>query len=198
MKLQRTEDAAAFAARIMSGFPAPWAVAGGWALDLFLGRVTRPRADLELAIFREDQLHLRRHLLAWACEKVVDGRREIWNPDETLLSPVHEIHTRLDGEPAYALEFLLNERAGGSSWAFRRNPAVTLAVGRAILPAGADVPVLAPEIVLLFKAKSPRVNDEQDFRAALPALDASRRRWLIEALERCHPGHRWMTALAGI
>lgn len=26
-----------------------WAVAGGWAIDLFLGRVTRPDADLEMA-----------------------------------------------------------------------------------------------------------------------------------------------------
>lgn len=197
MKLDRLEDAIAFITPIMAGFPAPWAVAGGWALDLYLGQVTRPHADLELAIFRDDQLHLRRHLRAWAFEKVVGGRREIWKADETLTPPVHEIHARLDGPPGHAIEFLLNERTGGS-WAFRRNPAVTLPLDRAILPAAAGLPILAPELVLLFKAKSPRAKAERDFRTAFPMLDAPRRRWLIEAIGRCHPGHPWVATLADI
>lgn len=35
-----------------------------------------------------------------------------------------------------------------------------------------------------------------DFEAALPHLDAAERAGLIAALERCHPGHRWLTRLA--
>lgn len=197
MKLDTFEDVAAFVTPIMAGFPAPWAVAGGWALDLYLGRVTRPHADLELAIFRDDQPHLRRHLGAWDFEKVVDGRREIWTADQTLMPPVHEIHARLKDQPGHAIEFLLNERTG-DSWAFRRNPAVTLSLDRAILPAAAGLPILSPEIVLLFKAKSPRAKDERDLGVTLPAMGAPHRRWLIEAISCCHPSHPWIAALAGI
>jgi hypothetical protein len=60
-------------APLMRGFNAPWCVAGGWALDLFLGRITRPHGDLELAIFRQDQHLLRQHLRDWIFQKVVAG-----------------------------------------------------------------------------------------------------------------------------
>jgi hypothetical protein len=44
-------------ARLLSGIEAPWYVAGGWAIDLFLRGQRRPHADLEIAVpndrFRE-------------------------------------------------------------------------------------------------------------------------------------------------
>ena len=36
----------------LSGIAAPWCVVGGWAIDLFLGRETRPHGDLEISIPR--------------------------------------------------------------------------------------------------------------------------------------------------
>ena len=35
--------------------PAPWFIAGGWAIDLFLGRKTREHADVDFALSRLDQ-----------------------------------------------------------------------------------------------------------------------------------------------
>src|SRR5580698_4288909 len=32
----------------------PWWIAGGWALDLFLGQETRPHGDIDVGIFRAD------------------------------------------------------------------------------------------------------------------------------------------------
>jgi hypothetical protein len=32
----------------------PWWIAGGWALDLFLGQVSRSHADIDVGIFRAD------------------------------------------------------------------------------------------------------------------------------------------------
>lgn len=32
---------------VMAGFPAPWWIAGGWAVDLSLGRQTRPHGDID-------------------------------------------------------------------------------------------------------------------------------------------------------
>jgi hypothetical protein len=37
-------------ARLLAGVTAPWCVAGGWAIDLFLGRQTREHGDLEIAV----------------------------------------------------------------------------------------------------------------------------------------------------
>jgi hypothetical protein len=42
-------------AAIMRGFKQSWFVAGGWAIDLFLGKATRSHQDIEIAIFRKDQ-----------------------------------------------------------------------------------------------------------------------------------------------
>jgi hypothetical protein len=49
------------------------------------------------------------------------------------------------------------------------------------------IPVLAPEIVLLYKAQLPREHDEADLRAALPKLALDRRRWLTHAVRVAHP-----------
>ncbi|MGD6844537.1 nucleotidyltransferase domain-containing protein [Bacillus infantis] len=53
------------AAGWMAGFEKPWFVAGGWAIDLFIGKQTRPHADLEIGIFREDQQALKSYLEDW-------------------------------------------------------------------------------------------------------------------------------------
>jgi hypothetical protein len=183
----------------MRGFDRPWYVAGGWAIDLFLKQVTRPHADLEIAIFRKDQRELRRHLAGWEFTKVVQrpygAMLRPWVDGEWLAPPIHEIHTqRALGEPPL-LEFLLNETDEGF-WRFRRNMEVErplLAIG---IVSAQGVPFLTPEIVLLYKAKASRPGDEADFARTVAALGRRRSRWLRRAIEQCHPGHPWLTRLA--
>lgn len=107
---------------VMREFRKPWFVAGGWALDLFAGAQSRHHADVDLAIWRDDQLALRSALPQWSFEKVVDKQLVAWNECEFLELPVHEIHARHD---LLAIEFLLNERRS-DRWMYRRNPKVTL------------------------------------------------------------------------
>jgi hypothetical protein len=57
------------------------------------------------------------------------------------------------------------------------------------------LPYLAPEIVLLFKAKHLGPRDRMDFDHALPALSADARRWLRDAIEKTHPGREWLKVL---
>ena len=185
---------------IMAGFDRPWFLAGGWAIDLFVRRVTRAHADVEIAILREDQAPIRHYLEGWEFEKVSrepgGGRREPWRDEERLDPPVHEIHARRErGEPR-ELEILLNEAEAGR-WRFRRDPRIARPVTEIGFPATMGIPILAPEVVLLYKAKAPRPRDEEDFRNALPLLGPERRRWLRRALATAHPGHRWMARLAG-
>jgi hypothetical protein len=57
------------------------------------------------------------------------------------------------------------------------------------------VPSLAPEVVLLFKAKNARQRDEHDLDQTLPLLSADERAWLHDAITLVHPGHPWVTRL---
>ena len=57
------------------------------------------------------------------------------------------------------------------------------------------IPVLVPEIVLLYKAHEQIEKDEADFRATLPHLSPSATAWLVRALEETSPEHPWVAQL---
>ena len=179
-------------ARLMQGFPHPWYIAGGWAIDLFLERETREHDDIDIAVLREDQREIQTHFAAWAFEKVVDGQRLPWADGEWLDLPVHEVHAT--SETRARIEFLFNE-SSGVMWRFRRNPAITRRLDRIGMRTSAGVPFLVPEIVLLFKAKALAAKDARDFDLVQPRLSAEPRRWLKHALETVHPGHPWIARL---
>lgn len=180
--------------RLMSDFPALWCIAGGWAIDLFLGRTTRDHDDVDVAIFRDDQLVIHGYFPDWSKRKVVAGVYEDWLPTEWLSLPEHEIHIESPDDPPEVIEFLLNER-DGDEWLFRRDLTVTLPVDKLIQADAGGLPILSPAVVLLYKAKAPRQKDEADFRMTVPRLALSDREWLRQALERVHPGHHWLTKL---
>ena len=178
----RIDDRLRAVREILTANDIAWAVAGGWALDLFLGRQTREHADLDLAIWRSDQHRLRAALSpGWVLEVADSGTLRPWSADECLSLPVHEIHARPVGGAQLALEFLLNER-DDTAWIYRRDPEIRRNLDRAILVRD-TIPFLAPEIVLLYKSKAPRPTDEADFQVALPAFTAEQRDWLRLAIE---------------
>jgi hypothetical protein len=179
---------------LLGGDGIPWAVAGGWALDLFLGRETREHADVDLAIWRADQQRL--HAAAspdWVLEVADNGALRQWNAGEWLSLPLHEIHAHRGSGVGGSLELLLNER-DDSAWIFRRDAAVRRELDRAIV-SREGIAFLAPEIVLLYKSKAPRLTDDMDFRAALPALTNERRAWLHGAIARWSVRHPWVMEL---
>lgn len=183
-------------AACLRSFDRPWAVAGGWALDLALGRVTRPHADVDVAVFREDQMMLRAALPGWRFAMATAGVLAPWDPVTWLELPVHEVHAQPPaGVPGGPLEFLLNERAG-ADWVYRRDPAVRRPLTQAVVKVAGGMPVLAPEIVLLYKSTAPRAKDEADFRVASSRLEGEARSWLRAGITRTTPGHPWAVALA--
>jgi hypothetical protein len=180
-------------AALMERFEHPWCIAGGWAIDLFLGRVTRPHKDVEIAIFRDDQAAIFEYLTGWECTLSSMGGRAPWH-GERLELPFHEIHARRpSGEPAH-IEVLLNER-DGEEWRYRRNLAITRPMGLAVLRSALGVPFLAPEIALLYKSKGPRAADDVDFASAHAALNHDQREWLAQAVEIATPEHPWIARL---
>jgi hypothetical protein len=94
------------------------------------------------------------------------------------------------------LGFLL-EQSRTDRWVFRRHHGVSRLLHKVGVIATGGVPVMAPEIALLFKAKAPRFKDQRDFDRVLPYLDQAGRSWLASALEQVHPGHPWHARVLG-
>ena len=181
-------------AAIMRDFKPGWFIAGGWAIDLYLGRVTRPHADIEVGIFRADQSALQDYFGGWRLQKVAGGVRSAWRRGELLAPPVHELYCFNAAAELPRLEILLNESDGGR-WVYRRDERITRPLGKCLLTSGAGVNYLCPEVVLLYKSKNPREKDEQDFGAAAARLDAESRVWLRSAIAACDAGHHWLRSL---
>ena len=180
---------AELAARL-AGAPVPWAVAGGWALDLWHGRQTRAHEDIEFAVPRTDFPLIRPYLADMRLYEAADGTvaeldgepsaRQIW-----VLDPVaHRWRTDIFLEPG-----------DGTTWVSHRDPRITRPYPEAVARTADGVPYLRPELVLFTKAKHRRDKDEADLALALPALGPPARRWLADALDLAHPGHVWRARL---
>jgi Aminoglycoside-2''-adenylyltransferase len=187
----------------MGNLRAPFCFSGGWAIDLHLGRVTRAHHDIDVLVMRRDHLALHKALKQFSLKKIIPhpdgmppnlGTITEWHLGERLELPVHQINAYRAGESEPAFQVMLNESNDGE-WVFRRNPAITMPIARMGFYPLWGLPYLAPEIVLLFKAKHLEARDRIDFKNALPVLSIDARRWLRDAIERTHPGHEWINAL---
>ena len=182
--------------KLMHGYEKPWGICGGWAIDLYLGKVTREHHDVEIAVFRKDQTVLQAHLRDWYLTKVVSltGQRDQWKEGEQLQPPIHEIHAQRQDEVVHHLEILLDE-CTKDYWQFRRDARIMRPLSMLWGYSDDGVPYLKPEIVLLYKAQTPTANDEVDFAHVCAVLTSEPRRWLKHALTTCYPGHRWCDVL---
>jgi Aminoglycoside-2''-adenylyltransferase len=185
-------------ANLMQGFGAPWFVSGGWAIDLFVGEVTREHSDIEIGIYRCDQHALWRQLPGRTLDKAIqtnDGGKWVpWPQDEELRLPVHQIRATCAHAACKEFEFFLNERTD-THWASRRHPGLLRGADEVASNSFLNIPILAPEIQLLFKAKKTRAKDQSDFEKAIPRLSRSQIQWLKAALREYHPDHPWLGPL---
>ncbi|MFL5681418.1 MAG: nucleotidyltransferase domain-containing protein [Chloroflexota bacterium] len=187
-------------AAAMAGYPKPWFVSGGWAIDLFAGRVTREHHDVEVGTFFPHQAELERHLADWDLFRIRDDAWEPLVPGEAVLLPDFQLQARSDRQALNEFDIFLNP-LDGEDWVSRRHAGlrrrasdiVATSLGHRSEPPG--IPFLVPEIQLLYKAKYHRPKDDADFEAALPLLGAERREWLRRALDAHHPGDPWIARL---
>jgi hypothetical protein len=187
----RSSHAPADAAALFDGLDGAWWIAGGWAIDLWLGRQTRPHVDLDVAILRTDQGRFWDRLVGWDLWLGPDTELRPFEGPIDVKAPDHAVWCRPDPASEWAFELLLNESAG-DRWLFRRDPTVSLPIADIGGRTNEGVPFLAPEIVLLYKAKQRRPHDELDLAVTLPTLSDRQRTWLGGAIELVHPGHPWL------
>jgi hypothetical protein len=187
-------------ARVMDGYRRPWFVSGGWAIDLFVGQVTRTHKDVEVGAYHADQDALSAHLAAWRLSRIRNDAWERWRDGDPIELPEFQIQALSDVLAPHIFDVFLNP-LDGPDWVSRRHsglrvPAEAVAA-RAVpsdhVPLG--VPYLVPQIQLLYKAKYHRPEDDADFEAAVGLMNPAQRRWLRDALQAHHPGDPWIARL---
>jgi hypothetical protein len=182
-------------ATILVKLERPWWIAGGWAIDLFLGRETRTHADLDIAMLRGDEVALQDVLAGWEIVIAHDGAFIPWSGDSPLVAPMHQFWMRRDRKGPWDLEVLLEDH-DGERWLSRRDHRVTQRLDSFGRRTASGIPYVAPEIALFYKAKGWEIEkNAADFEIAAPALDAVARPWLRGALEIAHPQHPWIARL---
>jgi GNAT superfamily N-acetyltransferase len=182
------EAAAAFAAAGVTCW-----VAGGWALDLFQGRQTRPHEDTDVLMLRDDQERLFDAFPGWEIYRTHAPSLAHWN-GVPFLDATPNVWLRRTGEEPWALEAMFLD-VEGAEWFYRRDRRIHGAVADVGLVTPDGIPYLRPEIQLLFKggASVLREKDTRDLLEALPLLPAQSRAWLAAALRRQFPqGHEWL------
>ncbi len=213
---------------LLSGLTVPWWITGGWAIDLAVGHVTRDHTDVDVMMLERDE-HALRGLTGVDIQLVADGQppgpwpagRRLTaisapGPKPLVTGPGRRVGDRvvLRGEDLPLPAEVVPAGAVGAIWVYKKGSNVFVRPLADITRHWHGIPFLAPEVVLLIKARPgterPATdNDQRDFEAALPLLNAEQRSWLKDAIERPswlkdaiegHPRpprqHRWAAELA--
>lgn len=181
-------------AAVMAGFPAPWWIVGGYAIEAFTG-VPREHADVDAAIFSPDFPALRRQL---------GGRFHLWsNHGGTFrvvddaspepLDPFAQTWIREHAGAPWVMDVILNG-VGDGVWRARRDLDLEAPLEE-VTWVSDGVRYLNPELVLFFKARLQRGKDERDLEVCLPRLSLEQRSWLAAALVTAYGEHAWVARL---
>ena len=179
---------------VMEPLGARWWVAGGVAIDLFVGERTRSHADIDIAMRRADVLSLSPLDDAFELAIAHDGTLIPW-AFGPLRDEHHQLWVRRRGVDSWAFEVLFEEERAGA-WTFRRDARITRPWQQFGATTAAGIPYIAPEVALLYTSKEPRDRDLADFEHAAPRLSPSARAWLREALIVVYGRHPWIDTLA--
>lgn len=176
-----------------------WWIAGGYAIELFVGTPFRTHADIDILVLRRDTSTARQllgTLDVWMADP--PGQLRSWSADETLPQHVHDVWCRPSADAPWCLQLMIDE-SEGDCWRPRRCPAISLSLDELGFRLSSGTPVLKPELQLFYKAKGRRPKDEQDFERCLPRLGPHQRQWLANAIALAHgPDTPWLARLADI
>lgn len=194
-------------AALMSSYPRPWALCGGWALDSWLGRVSRDHDDVDLSVLDADHRELEEHLAGWqliAHTSVVDDSSNALWDGRKLPVPSH-IHARSPSDagplpedgvcmPAQGwwLDIQIDGREG-DDWVLSRDPLISMPIRDAIKRSPWGLPTVVPQALLFFKARDLHRKDRLDFARFRKHLTPEQRDWLRDAIAQME--HPWLADL---
>ncbi len=185
---------------LFAGAAFPWAVCGGYGLELFAGTMVRPHGDVDLSLPESARSDVIAFLLAKG-----------WRMYEYRgMGRVKPVHTPADSEPGHNLMAVFDDHAPVQFFPCEEEgllyhqftPGMTelnfldLLFSKEIRRPFIErdgLPILSPEEALLYKSVRPdEESARMDFAAVHPLLDDSQRAWLRAELMAQYPnGHPW-------
>ncbi len=207
-------------ANFLEPLDAEWFISGGWAIDLYLDRITRQRCDLDISVPVSRRLECIEFFLekGWQIEgKLFGGFKTLWKLSDytediyyfwSFPKEADFISEYLDGKGnrriAYNREFqseldymeVFFDEVEDTYFVYRGEPRVKRHVAQAILE-GKRVKYLAPELVLLYKSNRLSEKNLQDFGSVIGSLNEEQKSWLKKALLLVYGGnsHAWLEQL---
>jgi hypothetical protein len=183
------------AVEFFRGFDRPWWVVGGWAIEAFTG-AEREHEDLDVSILACDAPALRDFVGdRWHLWTITEGRlRPMTDRYPDLPEPDAQVWVRRDAASPWVMDLPVTPDADGL-WRNKRLPEHVAPLDDVTWVTADGIRVLAPEIVLLFKARLDRTKDRRDLACTLPLLRADRRGWLRDRIARVSPDHPWLATL---
>lgn len=177
-------------AGLLGDTDARWWLSGGAALDRWLGRSIRERENVDVSTTHADLPALLDALPA-RCSAWVPGEDDALTAIAQLSEDEVPQPVLVFDAEAQAWVLRVNVEDGfARGWLYRRDARLQLPWERAVLDID-GVPTGAPEVQLLWKAFSPRPEDDADKDAVLPHLSEEARAWWEQALLRVHPHSSW-------
>ncbi|MEZ5176586.1 MAG: hypothetical protein R2823_10350 [Acidimicrobiia bacterium] len=179
---------------LFEGHDIAWWVAGGLAIDAFLGWQTREHADLDIEIYRADAELLHEIFAGWELATVTEDSLDPWPPRVPLSDAVYAVCARRASTSAWTVEVVLAD-GDDAFWRFRRETGIVVPrdeVSRVI----DAIPYGMPEVQLLYKALRHRRKDDLDMVRCLHRLERRQLEWLATAIERLEPSHPWIDLIA--
>ena len=183
------------AAHRLEHLGAPWYVAAGWAVDLFVGHERRDHEDLEIAVPDDAFARVRARLAELEFYAAGDGEVSLLSESPERLVETHQTWG-LDRESLDWRIDVFREPSAGGEWVCRRDGRLRLPYAELIEHTADGIPYVRPEVALLFKAKAAREKDEADLDDALALLPPSRRTLLRDWIALVHPGHAWLERIS--
>lgn len=162
-----------------AGWDGPWAVAGGWALELFVGSPTRPHHDLDMIVARSDAPKLHALLRGWELQMPSPAGFTLWREGDPLPDDVTQLWVRRSADGPWLFEILFEHiDVDAGTWRYRRDQSIELSLAEVILATAEGIPYVAPQVQLLYKMKARRARDVFDFDLVVPLLADDARAWL--------------------
>jgi hypothetical protein len=198
-----------------------YAFCGGHALDIHIGKVTRPHGDIDISAYREDRDKIISFMQSsgWIVYEAMGGGKVhlITDTDNQKMLKTNIFCVRKDCSFFHAehienniyrckidcveqtrldfVEFLFNNRTA-DGFIYSRNGEIVRKLDKAVMYRD-NIPYLSPELVLLYKSTDlKRKENKKDFDAVFSHLSSESKEWLHEALAAAYPkGHKWISLI---
>jgi hypothetical protein len=182
---------------VFTSIPAIWGIAGGWAIDLHLGKVSREHNDIDVVFFREEQQVFYNLLKKnWMLYKAYDRKLIPWE-EGGYLELTKDVWVSKNEDSPWAFQIMIID-CDNNDWVYGREKSIRKAKEKIFLKTREGIPYLKPELQLLYKGGSSKVREKDliDFHTILPLLSVTEKEWLKESLVKQFTGnHSWFKYL---